>query len=1246
MNIERRIELIAFTTLLDYYTSPNLWDTLRPCIKAFSRWQGWKSPYVKAARQPDHIFEYAHKDMGYILNAMAVTYDLIYDRMTSYEKMNFQNAILALGIGQLYQGIEVAALKNNNRWYKSRRGAIMVSALGIACMALDDALVLPKILDKVKWEYVERIIDDPTCIPDPEGITPEGMSYCLELFQRITRLAEVFKNVKGDPFLYNKPYLRNFTHNFLYTANSAFTLAIPFGDVYERYERAGINFNLLYILTRYYNDNLGQWLLSRLIDYDEGHLHRTDGWPNSHLPQFVHYSRIDTLRPHNWFPTVRYFKPLGWAMARTNWDDTALMIAFKCASWDQGHGYHHDNNNFVLGRENSWLITDRGYRIHDDGRAHSVLSVDTCQQDTIFRYNPDIRQFDEYGEGDTYYIHMKGDASSNYGFLIGDKPALSLWMRDIVLAGKASPFLVIFDEIRAEASRRIDWRLRTIAEGVTGGDSILITSGNQNLLVKFLLPETFQILRDGDYSVYVARKETSQVNYLTVLFPFDVGNTHPPIAKIEGGLIGGTGIINALYGAEVGDKVVMFREGFYSLPTMVYPLERQAPESVSNFLVNLFPNTAHTVLVKDSTGNFVLINTYNSTPQGCLHFIIEVSGRDSIFITSEPLASSKGTYPNQGRHLVRTPNMVDCDWVYTSIDNKTVWQWGGENCIGPPFILGSGKYPSIAKNQPIFPWVLHTTGNALEYFFRRYDMSWGKKVISQADEIGPPSLVLSQIASAIPEEREIGYAVYEVKSFWEGRNYIYFTAFDSLGVYYTAALDTGEIPNGSAVYTPSIAITPGDYLHLVWQKEGRVWYKTTLEPVYPDLIRRGAEPVWSEKFPVSFVPGYPTEPASNPFVEAEGEWVYAVWRGPNEEGNQDYGEVWQRRGRIRPDSLPYWDPPRNMSISPLRESNYPTMSTGKAVVYQESLPGNREIYANILGDTVNISQTENNSFYPHTNLLPAPPYIPYEWELFNIWTEELVPETLYKVIFKPYYFQPRIISNPAVDVACGESQISPYCLNRDGFIDFGGLSIDYDNSNLIYRLPYLHPKKYYLLEAVVYQDTTGIHRERFEFENGGGKTIEFYPSDPETLRVVIPPGTYDNTVTSVEIRKLLGEFSALADLRLYEFEIADKEMGGPQDWWIDEIPPKTSLLSPYPNPFLKTLKIKYQLSKEGRVLIKVYDIAGREVRVLMNEKKEPGIYTVNFDGKDAKGRRFPLGVYFIRLKTKDFSETKKVVLMR
>jgi len=142
--------------------------------------------------------------------------------------------------------------------------------------------------------------------------------------------------------------------------------------------------------------------------------------------------------------------------------------------------------------------------------------------------------------------------------------------------------------------------------------------------------------------------------------------------------------------------------------------------------------------------------------------------------------------------------------------------------------------------------------------------------------------------------------------------------------------------------SPSIAVTPGDLLHIVWQREnddnGMIFYKTTLDKVHPDDIRNIYQPEWSEPFNVSYFDLYPTEPASNPSTEAYGEYVYAAWRGPYDEVNP-IGEIWRRARNINwpPDR---WLNPRNMSETRDNESNYPVMSTDFVTVWQESIADN------------------------------------------------------------------------------------------------------------------------------------------------------------------------------------------------------------------------------------------------------------------------------------------------------------------
>lgn len=79
----------------------------------------------------------------------------------------------------------------------------------------------------------------------------------------------------------------------------------------------------------------------------------------------------------------------------------------------------------------------------------------------------------------------------------------------------------------------------------------------------------------------------------------------------------------------------------------------------------------------------------------------------------------------------------------------------------------------------------------------------------------------------------------------------------------------------------------------------------------------------------------------------------------------------------------------------------------------------------------------------------------------------------------------------------------------------------------------------------------------------------------------------------------------------------------------------------YPNPSNPLTKIDYQMNKPGNIKISVYDIAGKEITVLVKEFKDAGYYSVTFDGS-----YHSTGVYFYKIKTDDFSETRKMILVK
>jgi hypothetical protein len=93
------------------------------------------------------------------------------------------------------------------------------------------------------------------------------------------------------------------------------------------------------------------------------------------------------------------------------------------------------------------------------------------------------------------------------------------------------------------------------------------------------------------------------------------------------------------------------------------------------------------------------------------------------------------------------------------------------------------------------------------------------------------------------------------------------------------------------------------------------------------------------------------------------------------------------------------------------------------------------------------------------------------------------------------------------------------------------------------------------------------------------------------------------------------------------------------------VPNQFHLYQNYPNPFNPVTKIKFSIpqgtGKEQSVNLKIYDILGREVAVLINQEMRPGSYLVEWNAIN-----FASGIYFYRLEAGQFAETKKMVLVK
>ncbi len=89
------------------------------------------------------------------------------------------------------------------------------------------------------------------------------------------------------------------------------------------------------------------------------------------------------------------------------------------------------------------------------------------------------------------------------------------------------------------------------------------------------------------------------------------------------------------------------------------------------------------------------------------------------------------------------------------------------------------------------------------------------------------------------------------------------------------------------------------------------------------------------------------------------------------------------------------------------------------------------------------------------------------------------------------------------------------------------------------------------------------------------------------------------------------------------------------------IPLQYILEQNYPNPFNPVTYLEFSISKTGFVSLKIYDILGKEIRTLVSEIKQPGIYKMEFDGSSLSSE-----IYFYRMESADFIDTKRMILIK
>jgi YVTN family beta-propeller protein len=170
---------------------------------------------------------------------------------------------------------------------------------------------------------------------------------------------------------------------------------------------------------------------------------------------------------------------------------------------------------------------------------------------------------------------------------------------------------------------------------------------------------------------------------------------------------------------------------------------------------------------------------------------------------------------------------------------------------------------------------------------------------------------------------------------------------------------------------------------------------------------------------------------------------------------------------------------------------------------------------------------------------------------------------------------------------------------------------------------------------------------RIYCSNTGDKTISVIDPEADTVLATLPVDDHPDLFTYSPVNQ-----------KLYCAELDGSSISVIQSYPKPEAPAVTqdfALRQNYPNPFNTSTTIRYSVPDAGPVhaasrlfgaTLEIYNILGQKVRTLVDEPKKPGDYVSTWDGKNDMAKEVASGIYLCRLKVGDFTQTKKMLLLK
>ncbi len=181
------------------------------------------------------------------------------------------------------------------------------------------------------------------------------------------------------------------------------------------------------------------------------------------------------------------------------------------------------------------------------------------------------------------------------------------------------------------------------------------------------------------------------------------------------------------------------------------------------------------------------------------------------------------------------------------------------------------------------------------------------------------------------------------------------------------------------------------------------------------------------------------------------------------------------------------------------------------------------------------------------------------------------------------------------------------------------------------------------------EEMNGIWNLRLD-NNEGNKEIflsgDLRGSIPDEFHIAMVDIAERNVInTFLEEGMIINQYSDLSyDIKLVAGDL--DYVNRTTEEILSNIPSEFSLGQNYPNPFNPITKMDYTLPKRSRVIISIYNVLGQEIVNLVNEEQGFGYHSITWNGTDQLGRQMASGVYFTRMVSETFSQTKKMLLLK